>query len=368
MPPIDSWRSADDASQVYAQYPGVPMNGYGVPAPYLPGYTNHVAAGHGYAPVAQDIYGRPVYPGPPPGLWPHQLPPVNSHSPYFPTMNTYPLPSPSSETAPVSFARADENQSISPDFHSVRQSFPSTNQHTPHDTPAAERPRQLSSATASSHVSPNVDLAPEPVPTLAATEETASTEDKAVGTSKTAAVVSKEPKRPRKSKASAEPKDQDTAAKPVMRKGSKKVTVDMLAHCTSCGELVARLICRGQPHEFDVPHAAVYRCARCGGVPSSSSESPDAQAPDDKLAHTTTAGKPKVSKASASFRKRHKRDDGGADTTSCDVCLRDVATGGVYANDNQAHVDFYIEVICAHCDETYRRCCTLPFPLSLRRI
>lgn len=120
-----------------------------------------------------------------------------------------------------------------------------------------------------------------------------------------------------------------------------------MAACANCGDPIARLILRGQPAELAVPHAAVFTCLQCDP-----SVSPPANAKDP------SGGPPlKPAKSTASFRKRHKRADTGAQAVNaCDVCLRDVATGSVVANDQQTNIEFQIEIVCSRCDDRYRRC------------
>ncbi|SCV71422.1 BQ2448_3010 [Microbotryum intermedium] len=170
---------------------------------------------------------------------------------------------------------------------------------------------------------------------------------------------------------------------PSGRKGGKRLTSEISVFCLVCARPVARVICRGSEPELKVPHRAAYTCINCVNE-SSSNGSPARAEETDQLATQTptstfssssaapspgcstsatidTFGRPLASeppepavKVSASFRKRHKRD--GLETTSCDVCLRDIASGAIVANDQKQRIDFHVEVVCSHCDSMYQRC------------
>ncbi|BGP44761.1 hypothetical protein JCM10450v2_000575 [Rhodotorula kratochvilovae] len=130
---------------------------------------------------------------------------------------------------------------------------------------------------------------------------------------------------------------------------NKKLTTNLSTACIVCGEPIARLILRGKRAELDVPHSPVFTCLRC----SSSSASPD---------HGPGAGPSKADKPKKpSFRKRNKRFDDASATAACDVCLRDIAVGGVLPLplDNppaDARITFMIEIVCVSCDVKYKRC------------
>ncbi|GAA5914207.1 hypothetical protein JCM8208_001518 [Rhodotorula glutinis] len=132
----------------------------------------------------------------------------------------------------------------------------------------------------------------------------------------------------------------------VSQNPDKKLTIDTPTTCTVCARPLAKLILRGKRAELDVPHAAVFTCLACS---SSSSTSQSEEPPKD--------GKAKK----ATFRKRNKRFDDASAIIACDVCLRDIAVGGVLplpleAPDPSSRIDFMIEVVCAACDAKYKRC------------
>ncbi|BGP21630.1 hypothetical protein Rt10032_c01g0334 [Rhodotorula toruloides] len=153
---------------------------------------------------------------------------------------------------------------------------------------------------------------------------------------------------------------------------NKKLTVDLPAVCVVCSEPIARLICRGKRAELNVPHAAAFTCVRCWE--SSNEASPMAEySPDTTIAALPAedAGSPPVAGPSRrpsiarakgpSFRRRNKRLDDRSTPTACDVCLRDIAVGGVLplpldAPPANARIAFMIEVVCSSCDSRYRRC------------
>ncbi|SCZ89373.1 BZ3500_MvSof-1268-A1-R1_Chr1-1g01138 [Microbotryum saponariae] len=170
---------------------------------------------------------------------------------------------------------------------------------------------------------------------------------------------------------------------PSGRKGAKRLTSEISVFCLGCTRPVARIICRGSESELNVPHRAAYTCINCNNEAYSSNGSPSLADETDQLAATQTPPTAAVSspssavpspatidtfgqpimneppaepaiKVSASFRKRHKRDD--LETTSCDVCLRDIASGAVVANNQKQRIDFHVEVVCSHCDSMYQRC------------
>ncbi|GAA5918312.1 hypothetical protein JCM1841_002165 [Sporobolomyces salmonicolor] len=158
------------------------------------------------------------------------------------------------------------------------------------------------------------------------------------------------------------------AASTVPRFKGKKLTVDLDVACVSCGQPIARLILRGQPHDIAIPHEAVFTCARCmssaeealppavaipSGLPSASFESPPSF--DSVTPSTTTTAK---RTATSSFRKKNKRLDGGETLTACDICVRDIATGSVQPlSPELGHsIKFQIEVCCTSCISKYQRC------------
>ncbi|BGO92829.1 hypothetical protein NBRC10512v2_005116 [Rhodotorula toruloides] len=153
---------------------------------------------------------------------------------------------------------------------------------------------------------------------------------------------------------------------------NKKLTVDLPAVCVVCSEPIARLICRGKRAELNVPHAAAFTCLRCWE--SSNEASPMAEyspettttaLPAEDAGSPPVAGpsrRPSVARAKGpSFRRRNKRLDDRSTPTACDVCLRDIAVGGVLPlplDDPPPHarIAFMIEVVCSSCDSRYRRC------------
>ncbi|GAA5863714.1 hypothetical protein JCM1840_000113 [Sporobolomyces johnsonii] len=160
----------------------------------------------------------------------------------------------------------------------------------------------------------------------------------------------------------------EAAASTVPGRKSKKLTVDLDVDCVSCGQPIARLILRGQPHDLAIPHEAVFTCARCmssaeevlppavaipSGLPSASLESPPS---DSATPSPTNTAKPS---ATSSFRKKNKRlNAGGEMLTACDICVRDIATGSVLPlSPELGHsINFQIEVCCVSCMSKYRRC------------
>ena len=94
-------------------------------------------------------------------------------------------------------------------------------------------------------------------------------------------------------------------------------------------------------------------CLACSSIGTPLSEEPK----DGKDGKNGKDGKPKK----ATFRKRNKRFDDPNATIACDVCLRDIAVGGVLplpldAPDPSSRIDFMIEIVCASCDVKYKRC------------
>ncbi|GAA6047182.1 hypothetical protein JCM3770_006939 [Rhodotorula araucariae] len=130
---------------------------------------------------------------------------------------------------------------------------------------------------------------------------------------------------------------------------NKKLTTSISAACIVCGDPLARLILRGKRAELDVPHSPFFTCLRC----SSSSASPE---------HSLGGGPSKEDKPKKpSFRKRNKRFDDASAMTACDVCLRDIAIGGVLplpldSPPADARITFMIEIVCVSCDVKYKRC------------
>ncbi|GAA6032858.1 hypothetical protein JCM8097_000832 [Rhodosporidiobolus ruineniae] len=153
----------------------------------------------------------------------------------------------------------------------------------------------------------------------------------------------------------------------------KKLTIDLPTACILCAKPIARLILRGKAHEIDVPHAPVFTCSPChaaaeaaeAAASPSSHDSPtsDPTPPSSRRGSTAAPAKKdgKGKGKAATFRKKNKRLDERSTVTACDVCLRDIAVGGVLPIplDNpppNAKIEFMIEVVCVSCDEKYRRC------------
>lgn len=141
----------------------------------------------------------------------------------------------------------------------------------------------------------------------------------------------------------------------------KRIVMETDMGCTKCGTPIARLLLRGTADELAVPHTAVYSCTAC--APSafvhSASNSPstsDSIASDGNGSAGSSRAPAKVNRPAAPFRKRSRRVDDPSSLLTCDVCLRDVASGGIVANDSQSSADFAIEAICCRCAERYRRC------------
>ncbi|GAA5887708.1 hypothetical protein JCM6882_001504 [Rhodosporidiobolus microsporus] len=148
-------------------------------------------------------------------------------------------------------------------------------------------------------------------------------------------------------------------------KPGKKLTIDLPTSCVRCAKLIGRLILRGKAHEINVPHEAVFTCSDCAAAaesPSSLSSPPSDSS--GVAAASTSKAKPKTKKdkdKAPTYRKKNKRLDDRSSLTACDVCLRDVAVGGVLPSPVEnppagARIDFMIEVVCVSCDSKYRRC------------
>lgn len=143
------------------------------------------------------------------------------------------------------------------------------------------------------------------------------------------------------------------------RKGQKKITKETEFSCTQCGILIGKLILRGRDQDFATPHSAAFTCANCmegtettnNYSTSISSGNTSSQSPESD----TAKGKGKAdSFAAPNFRKKSKRPTEAP--TACDVCVRDVASGQLLANDSQSVVTVAMEVVCKSCSEKYMRC------------
>lgn len=149
----------------------------------------------------------------------------------------------------------------------------------------------------------------------------------------------------------------------VPRPKAKRTVVEIAIECTKCHVSIARLLLRGTAEEHAVAYTPIYSCTTCSpsaAAVSDSHSSPmsDSVSPSDG---NTSGGsgrpvKPVVNQPAAPFRKRSRRPDDPSAHLTCDVCLRDVATGGIVANDSQSSTDLAIETICVRCAERYRRC------------
>ncbi|GAA6023735.1 hypothetical protein JCM10207_000239 [Rhodosporidiobolus poonsookiae] len=294
---------------------------------------------------------------PPPPQWPTPLAtPQHAQPPYLPSPDTvYPTQQSAPLTAlpqqlpslvdPSAQAHLDAAQDQPPLPQGLALShlsalFPPASAHPTLPT-FPQNPTSLRSTPSSSSATPNVDFAAsnavlaQPVPKRSRTTSTAQ------GASGTA--LARPP-----------------ASRPPPKSG-KKLTVDLAAACMVCTQPIARLILRGKASDLDVPHAPAFTCTACTSQSNSpeSGESPEAepQPSTSKRRSSTRATQPKATV----FRKKNKRLDSSSALTSCDVCLRDVATGGVLPTplDNPpptARIDFMVEVVCVSCDSKYRRC------------
>ncbi|KAK4058020.1 hypothetical protein OIO90_000759 [Microbotryomycetes sp. JL221] len=155
------------------------------------------------------------------------------------------------------------------------------------------------------------------------------------------------------------------------RRGSRRSVADEYVNCVTCGKIVAKFILRGTPEDLTLAHTARFKCMTCHGaeVTETSSETVEglggATNDTQHMASVAedVADMTKAERSTSkpiSFRKRHnKRVDSGSTrdcVTACDVCLRDVAVGAVVAEDGRTTIDFYVEVVCAACDQKYQRC------------
>ncbi|KAK4703042.1 hypothetical protein P7C70_g3182, partial [Phenoliferia sp. Uapishka_3] len=146
-------------------------------------------------------------------------------------------------------------------------------------------------------------------------------------------------------------------AKATTSRKTKKVTIEVDCTCVVCAEPLARLIMRATRDEYSAPYSPTYTCAKCeprlrpglnldAAVPASTED----QEP------VASGSKAKVAPTRTSFRKKSKRAD-GTNLVSCDVCLKDVASGAVvYLGGGGAEVSFPVEFICLSCTTKYRRC------------
>ncbi|KZT52731.1 hypothetical protein CALCODRAFT_78813 [Calocera cornea HHB12733] len=111
-------------------------------------------------------------------------------------------------------------------------------------------------------------------------------------------------------------------------KRSKKLLLEQLASCASCGAGIAKLLLRGTKPELDEAFDMHYLCASCApAVP-----------------------------AQQGVRKRVKQTEDTTLPTVCDVCLRTRGRGGVVPRREGAVLQFAVEVVCLPCTDKYKRC------------
>ncbi|KZP01047.1 hypothetical protein CALVIDRAFT_474988 [Calocera viscosa TUFC12733] len=111
-------------------------------------------------------------------------------------------------------------------------------------------------------------------------------------------------------------------------KRSKKLLLEQLASCASCGQGIAKLLLRGTKQELDDAFDMHYLCTHCApAVP-----------------------------AQQGVRKRVKQTEDCTLPTVCDVCLRTRGRGGIVPRREGSVLQFAVEVVCLPCTEKYKRC------------
>ncbi|KAM0790485.1 hypothetical protein ACM66B_003360 [Microbotryomycetes sp. NB124-2] len=165
------------------------------------------------------------------------------------------------------------------------------------------------------------------------------------------------------------------AAQPV-KKPIARPAIELDFDCRFCSKKLAKLTLRGPGTFTSGRHEGVYYCLNCVPLPFASTKSTVVNSLDEEATYSDTlsatvdrlAGMsvedadprpPPANRTSANggitSKKRTKMDD---DVLTCDVCRRDVGTGGlrlVGAAEGE-NPEVTIEVLCAHCEARYLRC------------
>ncbi|KAK4047435.1 hypothetical protein OIO90_006180 [Microbotryomycetes sp. JL221] len=173
-------------------------------------------------------------------------------------------------------------------------------------------------------------------------------------------------------------KDNSTIKKQTSQPVKKPVSrpsLELTFDCRFCNKSLAKLTLRGAGTFTSGRHEGVYYCLNCVPLPiapkatllnsleEEASYSDTLSATVDRLEGLSVEERdtrpPPANRSTAnggiSSKKRTKMDD---DVLTCDVCRRDVGTGGlrlVGANEGES-TDVTIEVLCAHCESRYLRC------------
>ncbi|KAK4049264.1 hypothetical protein OIV83_004200 [Microbotryomycetes sp. JL201] len=160
-----------------------------------------------------------------------------------------------------------------------------------------------------------------------------------------------------------------------VKKPAARPAIELEFDCRFCSKKLAKLTLRGPGTFTSGRHEGVYYCLNCVPLPhtqkSTSINSLDEEATyADTLSATVDRLEglsveeadprpPPANRTSAnggvSSKKRTKMED---DVLACDVCRRDVGTGGlrlVGAAEGE-NPEVTIEVLCAHCETRYLRC------------
>lgn len=173
--------------------------------------------------------------------------------------------------------------------------------------------------------------------------------------------------------------DASDPSPPAPKKPSMSVrqAVELDFACHFCGRPLAKLTLRGKDVQTSARHNGTYYCRVCVPLPYSPVQptatvnhlEEEATYADtisgavDRLEGLDvnmrdTRPPPAVRGPHGTISANKKRKNTDSEVLTCDVCHRDLGTGGLQflAGIGGSQLDCTIEVLCAHCESTYFRC------------
>ncbi|KAM0747865.1 hypothetical protein T439DRAFT_328535 [Meredithblackwellia eburnea MCA 4105] len=181
---------------------------------------------------------------------------------------------------------------------------------------------------------------------------------------------------PATNKRVAPPRRPGPDGKPPQRKKSSKLSSDVVCACSACGNQFAMATLRGTEEDLDVAFSSLYTCFNCQPIPASSAQDvvsmEDLHALEDfggvTYSDTLSAQVDRLQglalnhsgRAPAAARPSHlagkKRKAQEQEVVTCNVCSRELATGGFVPLDPTQTLKFGVEILCTSCGDRYRRC------------
>lgn len=171
----------------------------------------------------------------------------------------------------------------------------------------------------------------------------------------------------------------ETADSPALKKPSMSVrqAVELDFACHFCGRPLAKLTLRGKDVQVSGRHDGTYYCRVCVPLPYTPAQPTGTLGHNEEeatYADTISAAADRLEGINIDLKDTRpppasrgtngavgtskKRKNPDAEVLTCDVCHRDLGTGGIHALSGEiaSGKDCTIEVLCTHCEKTYFRC------------